>query len=137
MMDTAVSQPAEDTRGNALTAVQQSIFFLALILCAVLFSLRVLWAQRHALLEAQAGREASPPDLLPLRWLVGALTLGSLGFFFVLALQARLAAAPDDDPCLLRALDQEVLAALLVLLAALVRLFALNSRQIGAADIED
>ena len=137
MMDTAVSQPAEDTGKDALTAVQQSIFFLALILCAVLFSLRVLWVQRHALLEAQAGREASPPDLLPLRWLVGALTLGSLGFFFVLALQARLSAAPDDDPCLLRALDQEVLAALLVLLAALVRLFALNSRQIGAADIED
>lgn len=111
-----------------LGTVNQSLFYLALIILSVLLSFWSVLIQRGQLEDALAGnrQEGCAPDVFPVRLIASALTVSALGFFFVLALQACRDAAQGRDPAAQRSAEMNVWASFFVLAAALIRLYNLN-----------
>lgn len=107
-----------------LGTVNQSIFYLMLIILSVLLSFWSVLIQREQLEELLAGnpQKAPLPNVLPIKLTASALTVGALGFFFCLALRTCREAAQGTDPAAQRSAGMNVQASLLVLAAALIRL---------------
>ena len=99
--------------GKELEQADKSLFFLTVLLGSILLSWRALWLQRQGLCR---GEET---DVTGLRLAASVLVVLSLSVFFCLALQGRREAAGTDGEA---SAATNVLAALLVLLAALLRL---------------
>ena len=106
---------AEETPGPAdLELVNCSVTFLLLIILAVLLSL--------------AGEATDRcPDPYPLQRAAGAISVGALGFFFTLALRGWNTARAGDSPWVLHLSHVNLWASLLVLAAAILRLWALDA----------
>lgn len=96
-----------------LERADRSLFFLGVLLGSILLSWRALWVQRQGLCTGEE------PDVFPMRLTASVLVVLSLGFFFCLALREQLEAAGTEGE---DAAAVNVLASLLVLLAALQRL---------------
>lgn len=116
----------EETRealAGQLKTVDQSIFFLILIILSVLLSFWSVLIQREELARAAEGRmdAAGLPPADPIKRSASSLIVGALGFFFVLALRNRDEAARAGDAAALPPADRNVWASLLVLAAALIR----------------
>lgn len=111
-----------------LETVDTDLGFLFLIILAVLLSFLATVRERDGLWlrlrgEDEAARRVE--DVTPLRLATSALVVGSLGFFFQQALDMGEKAGPDD-PLAQRLAWLNIISGFLVLLAALIRLFALN-----------
>ena len=92
----------------ALERADKSLFFLTVLLGSLLLSWQALWRERQGLARGTAA------DVSRLRLAAGALVAVSLSVFFCLALENRRQGADKGG--------MDALAALLVLLAALLRL---------------
>ena len=124
-----VSEVSEqDVLEEQLGTVNQSLFYLRLIIAAVLLSFWSVLIQREQLEESLAGNppETAGADVYPIKLTASALTVGSLVFFFCLALRSCRDAAGGNDPAAQRSAGINVWASLFVLTAALIRLYDLN-----------
>ena len=99
--------------GKELEQANKSLFFLTVLLGSILLSWQALWLQREGLCRGEE------PDVSRLRLAASVLVVLSLAVFFCLALQGRREAEGTAGKY---SADINVLASLLVLLAALLRL---------------
>lgn len=107
-----------------------SLTFLLLILFAVLLSVWSALIQRREMAMTLEGREApQTPSVYLLRQAGSAITVGCLGFFLCLALETQAKAQAEGDPAARQSARVNVLASLLVLLAAILRLKDLQATQ--------
>lgn len=112
-----------------LNTVDQSIFFLILLILSVLLSFWSVLIQRGQLvctIEGKPEAAAAAPKIYPIKISASALVVGSLGFFLCLALQACRSAAQDGDCVSQKSAGMNVWASLFVFAAALIRLYDLN-----------
>lgn len=118
-----------------LGTVNQSLFYLILIILSVLLSFWSVLIQRGQLEDALAGnpKSGAPPDTFPIRLCASALTVSALGFFFFLAIRACRDAAMGNQPTAQRDAGLNVWASLFVLAAALIRLYGLSLTETGQA----
>lgn len=111
-----------------LGTVNQSLFYLLLIVLSVLLSFWSVLIQRGQLEKALAGdpQKIVTQDVFPIKLIASVLTVNSLGFFFALALQTCRNAAQEDDPAAQKSAGMNLWASLFVLIAALIRLCDIN-----------
>lgn len=119
----------EDTSGarlcEALGDVDASLGFLLLLTASILLSLWSVVIQRKGLCLTIQGEEetaAALPPVFPIKCRASAIVVGSLGFFLCLALKALGQAEEGSDPVALKSARTNVLASVLVLAAAVLRL---------------
>ena len=119
-----MEERAELQRG--LLQLDGSVFFLILLILSILFSFWSLLIHRGQVAAALRGGDAqSLPSPLPFKRASSALVIGSLGFFFRLALGTLERAQTGEDPLALRSAQVNILASVLVLGAALLRFYDL------------
>lgn len=111
-----------------LETVNQSLFYLMLIILSVLLSFWSVLIQRGQLEKVLAGnpQKTITQDVFPIKLIASVLTVSSLGFFFALALQTCRNAAQGNDPAAQKSAGMNVWASLFVLTAALIRLCDTN-----------
>lgn len=110
-----------------LETIDQSLFYLILIILSVLLSFRSALIQREQVEGTLAGNlNKAAPDLFPVKLTASALTVSALVFFFTLALRTCRDAARGNDPAAQKSAGMNVWASLLVLTASLIRLYDLN-----------
>lgn len=112
-----------------LELLDTGLGFLFFIITAILLSFWATVRQRDALcltIQGETEQAAQVGDVIGLRLGTSALIVGSLGFFFMQALEACRKADPSD-PAAARSARLNLIASFLVLLAALIRLFDLNA----------
>lgn len=114
-----------------LKTVNQSLFYLVLIILSVLLSFRSVLLQREQLEGALAGKpsQAAAQDAFPIRLTASGLVISALGFFFCLSLRTCREAACGNDPAAQKSAGMNVWASLFVLAAALIRLCDLISAE--------
>lgn len=107
--------------------INQSIFYLVLIILSVLLSFWSVLIQRTELENALAGNppKEPAPDVFPIKLIASALVVSALGFFFCLALRTCRDASQGEDPAAQSSAGRNVWASLFVLAAALIRLYDL------------
>ena len=98
-------------------------------------ALRGLSRQRGALLSLLSGEDIPEPDLIPARLAVSALVVGSLSYFFLLSLET-LCTARSQGAAACASAGRNARASLLVLAAALIRLYDLNILRCTAPALE-
>ena len=111
-----------------LKTVNQSLFYLMLIILSVLLSFWSVLIQREQLEETLAGnsQKAAAPDIFPIKLIASVLTVSALGFFFALAIRTCRDAAQGNDPAAQKSAGMNTWASLFVLTAALIRFCDLN-----------
>ena len=132
MVETGVpglEQTGWDALRGQLNTLDTSLLFLALLTGATALSWAILSRQRGALLSLLSGEDIPEPDLIPARLAVSALVVGSLSYFFLLSLETQGAAACPSA-------GRNARASLLVLAAALIRLYDLNILRCTAPALE-
>lgn len=114
-----------------LRTVNQSLFYLVLIILSVLLSFRSVLLQREQLEGTLAGNPSqdAAQDVFPIRLTASGLVISALGFFFCLSLRTCRDAACGNDPAAQRSAGMNVWASLFVLAAALIRLYDLISTE--------
>ena len=112
-----------DPENSALKTLNTSIMFLILLVLSILLSLKAVLTQREVLCAAGSGGDTEGlPSPFPFQRAAGAIAIGALGYFFVLALRAWNEAVKEkgaEEVCLARV---NLWASLFVFLAALLRL---------------
>lgn len=111
-----------------LEMVDTDLGFLFLIVLSVLLSFRATVGQRDGLCLRLRGEEAAAQraeNVAPLRLAASALVVGSLGFFFMQALDTCRNVDPADQAACQSA-RLNLIASFLVLLASLIRLLDFN-----------
>ena len=113
-----------DQLKRQLANMDGALVFLALMVLSLFLSWRAAALQREALCRYLAGGEGEAPDVFSLRLPAGAIVVGALAYFFLLALEswedARGAGGRTE-----RSAGLNLWAALLVLAAALIHLYDL------------
>ena len=111
-----------------LGTVNQSLFYLMLIILSVLLSFWSVIIQREQLEETLAGNSQKDvaQDIFPIKLIASVLTVSALWFFFALALRTCRDAAQGNDPAAQKSAAMNIWASLFVLTAALIRLCDLN-----------
>lgn len=111
-----------------LRTVNQSLYYLMLIILSVLLSFWSVLIQRNQLEETLAGnpQKAVAPDVFSIKLIASVLTVSALGFFFALAIRTCRDTAQRNDPAAQRSAEMNVWASLFVLSAALIRLYDIN-----------
>lgn len=114
-----------------LGTIDQSLFFLVLIILSVLLSFWSVRIQREQLETelAEDSQESAVPDIFQIKLIASALTVSSLVFFFTLALRTLQDAALGNDSAAQKSAGMNVWASFFVLAAALIRLYDLNFMQ--------
>ena len=111
-----------------LELVDTDLGFLFLIVLSVLLSFLAVSRQRDGLCLRLHGEEAEAQrveNVAPLRLAASALVVGSLGFFFMQALETCRTVDPTDETAR-RSARLNLIAGFLVLLASLIRLLDFN-----------
>lgn len=109
---------------DQLKTVDDSLLFLFVLVASILLSLWSVFIQRKGLCLTICGRgeEAERlPGVFPLKCRASAMVVGALGFFLCLALRTEQALGEDTGCVAKRSARINVLASVLVLLAALLR----------------
>lgn len=135
MVETGVpglEQTGWDALRGQLNTLDTSLLFLALLTGATALSWAILSRQRGALLS---GEDIPEPDLIPARLAVSALVVGSLSYFFLLSLET-LCTARSQGAAACASAGRNARASLLVLAAALIRLYDLNILRCTAPALE-
>ena len=117
-----------------LCTLDQSLGFLLLLIASVVLSYFGLRIQREGLcltLQGDTEGAAALPGTFPIRLRASALVVGALGFFFCLALQTAQQSASGESAAARRSARVNLLASLLVFLAALLRLGDLLEQSSG------
>lgn len=110
----------EEKLCEQLSEVDQSIWFIVIIIVGVLLSLEATGVQRNALWAQLCGETPDTAAVYPLRHTANSLIVGALGFFLCLAVKTWRETAPDD--CVAsRSAHSNLWASLLVLAAAIIR----------------
>ena len=133
MVETGVpglEQTGWDALRGQLNTLDTSLLFLALLTGATALS----W-ERGALLSLLSGEDIPEPDLIPARLAVSALVVGSLSYFFLLSLET-LCTARSQGAAACASAERNARASLLVLAAALIRLYDLNILRCTAPALE-
>lgn len=113
---------------EALELLDTGLGFLFFIITAILLAFLATVRQRDALcltIQGETEQAAQVGDVGKMRLGTSALIVGSLGFFFMQALETCRKADPSD-PAAARSERINLIASFLVLLAALIRLFDLS-----------
>ena len=117
-----------------LEQVDTSMKFLTLMVLSLALSWRASGLQAEALCRALEGREGAAADVFSLRLPANAIVVGALTYFFTLALEGWRDTRGTGGR-VERSADLNLWAALLVLAAALIRLYDLTCIQgEGGAD---
>lgn len=128
-------EEVQGAQGEALSALNWSVVFLLLLIVGILLSFAATAAQRDS---AARGRPAEEPDVFPLRWRAGVLSVGATAFFALLARRTLGQALEGEDCAQRRSAKANALASALVLAATLIRLddlaFVGSSRQQAALE---
>ena len=130
MVETGVpglEQTGWDALRGQLNTLDTSLLFLALLTGATALS----WA----ILSLLSGEDIPEPDLIPARLAVSALVVGSLSYFFLLSLET-LCTARSQGAAACASAGRNARASLLVLAAALIRLYDLNILRCTAPALE-
>lgn len=135
-MEETLSEQKKASLLQSCSIINQSMLFLALLIVADFISLGIMRRQKGVVCNLLAGQTPSVSSLLPARMLSAAIGLGGTGYFLDLALRTRKETA-SENPGVLRALDLEALAALLVVLASILRIVVLSSGDITVSDVEE
>lgn len=138
MVETGVpglEQTGWDALRGHLNTLDTSLLFLALLTGATALSWAILSRQRGALLSLLSGEDILEPDLIPARLAVSALVVGSLSYFFLLSLET-LCTARSQGAAACASAGRNARASLLVLAAALIRLYDLNILRCTAPALE-
>ena len=138
MVETGVpglEQTGWDTLRGQLNTLDTSLLFLALLTGATALSWAILSRQRGALLSLLSGEDIPEPDLIPAQLAVSALVVGSLSYFFLLSLET-LCTARSQGAAACASAERNARASLLVLAAALIRLYDLNILRCTAPALE-
>lgn len=118
-------QEEKRTLCGQLELINISVGFLLLVIVSVLLSFQALTIQRRGLCLTILGDTqgaAALPDVFPMRWKAGSIAVGTLGFFLCAAIHTLKQAQQGGDGEALRSAQANLAAALLVFLAALIRL---------------
>lgn len=119
---------------TALETVEVSAKFLLLFILGLFLSLHSILLQRRQLcLTLEGGDPEGLPSPFPFQHAAGAITLGGTGFFFQLTLRAYRTALDSGSRQAICLLRWNLLASALILIAAAVRLWALEAGQGQAA----
>ena len=132
MVETGVpglEQTGWDALRGQLNTLDTSLLFLALLTGATALSWAILSRQRGALLSLLSGEDIPEPDL------ISALVVGSLSYFFLLSLET-LCTARSQGAAACASAGRNARASLLVLAAALIRLYDLNILRCTAPALE-
>ena len=138
MVETGVpglEQTGWDALRGQLNTLDTSLLVLALLPGATALSWAILSRQRGALLSLHSGEDIPEPDLIPARLAVSALVVGSLSYFFLLSLET-LCTARSQGAAACASAGRNARASLLVLAAALIRLYDLNILRCTAPALE-
>ena len=108
------------TEREELATLDQSVFFLVLLILGVLISFSATVEQRSALARALCRGEPENINVLPKRCAANALIVGTTGFFAWLACRAA-HQVQEEDCAGQRSARTNLLASLLVFAAALLR----------------
>lgn len=125
-----------ETLCGELKTLDTTILFLALIVLSVLLSFAATARQRDAVCLTLQGEEElaeTVGNVTGLRCAASALIVGSLGYFLQLARET----CAETDPCDREAsasAGRNLVAAVLVLLASLIRLFDLKAAESGSTE---
>ena len=126
----------ETSYDSALQTVNTSIMFLVLLVLGILLSLKGILLQRDSLCVLREGGDAEAPESPDLfQCGAGAISIGALGYFFVLALQGWNDACREGSAEAVRLSRMNLWASLLVLCAAVVRFWALNAARQGSEEV--
>ena len=109
---------------SQLEKLNGALGFLGLMILSLGLSWKATALQREALCRYLRGEEGETPDLFSLRLPASAIVVGALTYFFGLALK-NWEETRDQEGCARRSADLNLWAALLVLAAALIRLYDL------------
>lgn len=126
----------QKTLCQELELTDTALGFLSLIVLSVLISFWATARQRDALcltIQGETEQAACVGEVSCLRLAASALIVGSLGFFFMQALDTCRNADPED-PVARKSARLNVIASFLVLLAALVRLLQFNFARRARSD---
>lgn len=130
-----LEQTGWDALRGQLNTLDTSLLFLALLTGATALSWAILSRQRGALLSLLSGEDIPEPDLIPARLAVSALVVGSLSYFFLLSLET-LCTARSQGAAACASAGRNARASLLVLAAALIRLYDFNILRCTAPALE-
>ena len=120
----------ETSYDSALQTVNTSIMFLVLLVLGILLSLKGVLLQRDSLCVLREGGDAEAPESPELfQCAAGAISIGALGYFFTLALQGWNDACREGSARAETVSRTNLWASLLVLCAAILRLWALRAGQ--------
>lgn len=117
-----------EERQQELTQTNWVILFLVLLIFGILLSLRATVEERDDLLSALCCGRERETDVFPLRWAASALVTGGTGFFAWLACRAMGDALETGDKETVGSARTNLLAALMVFGAAVLRLGDLKTR---------
>ena len=120
-----------EERQQELVQINWSILFLVLLIFGILLSFAATVKERDALAETLRDGEECSVNVLPLRWASSALVTGGTGFFAWLACRAVTDALETGDEDTIASARTNLLAALMVFGAAVLRLGDLKGRAAG------
>ena len=127
MEETALEQRQE------LAQTDWVIIFLLLVIVSVLLSFAATVQQREDLVNALCQRSEPAADVSPLRWTAGVLVTGATAFFAWLSCRNARQTLEQGDKCAVGMARADLLAALMVFGAAVVRLINLDARREAGA----
>lgn len=107
---------------DALATTDWSILFLLLLIVSILLSFAATVEQRDGLARLVFCGQEDPTDVFPTRWLVSVLVVGATGFFAWSACSSMRKTLRQGDRAERRSARANLLAAVLVFTAALIRM---------------
>lgn len=123
MEETALEQTEELAQTNWV------IIFLVLVIVSVLLSFAATVQQRDDLVNALCHRSEPATDVFPLRWTAGVLVTGATAFFAWLSCRNARQTQEQGDKCAVGTARADLLAALMVFGAAVIRLINLDAQR--------
>ena len=121
----------EQEQEEELESLNWTALFLLLLIVAVLISFLATVEQRNGLIQALYCQQENATNVFSKRWTASALVVGATGFFAWLACRGANDARAQGDCTKQRSAHANLLAAVLVFVAALVRL---NDLKAAACD---
>ena len=135
-----MEEEQEKTLCAQLGVVDESLFFLLLIIAATLLSFWSVSLQRKGLcltIQGETETAGQLPPIYPIRHKASAIIVGALGFFLCLALRTLEEAEEGGDCVAKRSARSNLWASLFVLLAAMLRYQDLDFVERCQASLEE
>ena len=127
MEETALEQREE------LAQTDWVLIFLLLVIVSVLLSFAATVQQREDLVNALCRSAEPAADVFPMRWTAGVLVTGATAFFAWLSCRNARQTLEQGDECAVGMARADLLAALMVFGAAVIRLINLDARREAGA----